>query len=443
MDANSAYEFIRSRFVQLKETRAIVKKFGLKIKYGYFSKEEAQKVETHVKKFLRERNLKMKDLQKHLVEDSEFPIHELLFECTQLCELRTYKSVHTHIMYIYHPYIREAWKEEEEIQLLDLVNQKGFKWKEIGYHISKYKDMCLSRYRQLKGENSKAMSKSFIENLLQNMPVTDEEWAILTSEFKLNKIQITRLIEKHLNGKQLQLPKCHSKEIELCLRILNHNHYCKFKIDIEKVKEYLNSDPMKYGIVNKIQGESTPFVSIRGNTRSRATDYSNPSTFSISNLAELADVGEEEAQDDEFETLLENIIKSKQESDSQTKFLQQFLDFFRLDPNFNLNVNINKEDIFWFNITREMLIEKSEATSKFNLLSRQHGWRVYKDIYDTVMKISYDYVILRIKQALISEQGQLIDTPNLDDSKELEVLKEGADEIEHLETMSDISRQAA
>jgi hypothetical protein len=127
MDANSAYEFIRSRFVQLKETRTLVKKYGLKIKYGFFSKEEAQKVEKQVHKFLKERNLSMRELQRHLVEDTEFPIHDLLFECTQLCELRTYKSVHTHIMYIFHPYIRQTWKEEEEIQLLDLVNQKGFK----------------------------------------------------------------------------------------------------------------------------------------------------------------------------------------------------------------------------------------------------------------------------------------------------------------------------
>lgn len=418
MDANSAYEFIRSRFVQLKETRTLVKKYGLKIKYGFFSKEEAQKVEKQVHKFLKERNLSMRELQRHLVEDTEFPIHDLLFECTQLCELRTYKSVHTHIMYIFHPYIRQTWKEEEEIQLLDLVNQKGFKWKEIGYHISKYKDMCLSRYLKLKGENSKHLTKSFIENLLAHMPITDEEWAVLCNEVHLSKAQISRLIEKHLNGKQLQLPKCHLKEIELCLWILNHNHYCKFHIDVQRIKNYLESDPLQYGFINKIQGGLTPFVSSRGNRKQRtqsviynATDKSNENREVDSNDLE---------QDDAFESIIENILKAKEESDSQTRFLQQFLEFFKLDPRFNLNIIINRDDIFWFNITREMVIEKSEAVAKCNLLSRQYNWKTFQDIYDTVMKISYDYVILRIKQALASNQGQLIESPSLSDSKQLD-----------------------
>ena len=91
-----------------------------------------------------------------------------------------------------------------------------------------------------------------------------------------------------------------------------------------------------------------------------------------------------------------------------------------MDPKFNLEVLINKEDIFWFNITREMVIGKAEIVSKFNLLSRQYNWKYFRDIYDTIMKISYDYVIMKIKQALVSDQGQLIESPSLTEEKACE-----------------------
>lgn len=400
MDAETAYNHIRSKFIPLRETRALIKTHKLKIKYGHLSEGESSTIKTILTQFLKDRHLKMKDLRNYLIEESEFPMHDLLYECTQACELRTYKSVHTHIMYMYNPFIHDTiWGEDKDLQLLDLVNQKGFKWKEISYHLSKFKDLCLARYRRLKGELSKNLSKNWIESLLENMPVTDEEWAVLCKETKLNKVQISRAVEKHLNGKQLQVPKCHVKEIELCLRILNNNHFCKFHVSIEHIISFLDSDPLNYGIVDKIDGNTTPFISVRGLSRNKGNEVG---TTPIDDTADESD--------DEFESMVENMAKAQSENRSQTKFLSRFLDFFKLDPSFNLNITINKDDIFWLNITREMVITKSEAFAKYNSLARRYDWNVFKDIYDTVMKLSYDYVMLKTKQALLDSK-QLIDTP--------------------------------
>lgn len=402
MDGVSAYNYIRSKFVDLRETRSLIKKHGLKIKYGFLSEEEAATVRRVVGKFLSERHLTMNDLKRHLVEDAEFPIHDLLYECTQVCELRTYKSIHTHLSYMYHPYIRTNWNSDEEIQLLDLVSQKGFKWKEISYHLSKYKDLCRVKYLALKGENSASLTKSKIQYLLAHMPTTDEEWGALCSELRLHRAYITRCIDRYLNGKELCRPESKILEIHLCLLILNNNHYCKFACNIENILSFLSLDTQLYDIVDRIESNTTPFVSQKGRRAGSVLvdglcrrSYENASTGTGETCSE-----------DDFEELLENIKKTSAESRSQTRFLSKFLDFFKIQPDFSLDVAVNKDDIFWYNITKEINIERSVALSRFNQLCRAYEWGTFKDIYDTVVKMSYDHVVARIKQSLVEKSSE-------------------------------------
>ncbi|ELA41471.1 uncharacterized protein VICG_01455 [Vittaforma corneae ATCC 50505] len=402
MDGVSAYNYIRSKFVDLRETRSLIKKYGLKIKYGFLSDEEAATVRGAVEKFLSERHLAMNDLKRHLVEDTEFPIHDLIYECTQVCELRTYKSMHTHLSYMYHPYIRTIWNLDEEIQLLDLVNQKGFKWKEISYHLSKYKDLCRLKYLALKGENSTNLTKSKIQSLLAHMPATDEEWAVLCSELNLNRAYIIRCIDRYLNGKELARPENKILEIHLCLLILNNNHYCKFNCNIENILSFLNLDAKSYDIVDKIESSSTPFVSQKGR---RAGSVLVDGLCRRPHENASIDTGQTYPEDD-FEVLLENIKKASAENRSQTRFLNRFLDFFRIQPGFNLDIAINKDDIFWYNVTKEINVEKSVALSRFNQLGRVYKWKTFKDVYDTIAKMSYDYVVTRIKQSLIEKNSE-------------------------------------
>lgn len=398
MDKISAYNYIRSKFVELKETRALIKKHGLKIKYGYLSDEETRTVRHIVDKFLKERRLTMSDLKRHLVEDVEFPIHDLLYECTQVCELRTYKSIHTHLSYMCHPYIHINWNADEEVQLLDLVNQKGFKWKEISYHLSKYKDLCRTKYLILKGENSRALTKSRIENLLANMPSTDQEWAVICNELRVNKLYICKVIKRYLNGKELNRSESKLMEIHLCLLVLNNNHYCKFNCNIENILAYLESDVESYGIVDKIDGNATPFISKNGK---RAGSVLVDGVFErpYENTANT----DREYPEDDFEALLDDIKKESSENRSQTRFLNQFLDFFKINKDFDLNIKINKEDIFWYNVTRDINLEKCVAFSKFSQLSKVYGWRIFNDVYDTAVKLAYDHVMTRIKQTLVDK----------------------------------------
>lgn len=380
MDRDSAYRYIRSKFVMLKETRKLIRKHGLKIKYGFLSDTETKTVRRVVDSFLQQRNLTLRDLQKHLVEETDFPFHDLLYECTQACELRTYKSIHTHIAYYYNPFIHTSWNPEDEVQLLDLVNQKGFKWKEISYHLSKYKDICRSRYLMLKGEGAGRISKRRIEQLLATgLPSTDEEWEVLCEELRLNRGYIMRKIDKYLNGKELCMPESKMPEICLCLQILKNNHYCGFDISLESIVEYLDSDPLSFDLVARIDGSSTPFVSVRGKRCEGSADAAD-------------------RNDDELERIPD---RSLVRSESQARFLSRFLDFFCRSEDFDLDIRICRDDIFWFNITREMVLERNLVYTKFNELKMQYGWETFKDIYDTVVKMSYDHVILAIKQDMV------------------------------------------
>lgn len=385
MDKATAYNYIRSRFVDLKETRSLIKKHGLKIKYGFLSTEEALAIRKVVDNFLQERGLTMNDLRKHLVEDAEFPIHELLYKCTEISKLRTYKSIHTHLTYIYHPYIHVKWNSDEEIQLLDLVNQKGFNWKEISYHLSKYKDLCRLKYLRIKGENSGKLGKLKIQELLTCMPTTDSEWSALCSELKLNKARILQRIKRFLNGKILNQPERRSiMEIQLCLLVLNNNHYCKFHSHLEDIFSFLESEIQSCSIIEKVEDSKTPFIA----KKSERENEANESPKSV---------------EDELEALIEESKREKAANQSQVQFLNKFLGFFSDCKDFDLSVKINKDDIFWFNITREMNIEKSRALSKFNQLEAAYGWATFKDVYDTMIKLSYDYVMGGIKEKLLGD----------------------------------------
>lgn len=438
MDKTTAYNYIRSKFVGIRETRRLIKEHSLKIKYGYLSEEESKTVRDVVDKFLKERSLTLNDLKKHLVEDTEFPIHDLLYECTSACELRTYKSIHTHISYMYHPYIRMDWNEEEEMQLLDLVNQKGFKWKEISYHITKYKDICRLKYLAIKGELTRQnLTNGMMQGLLSNMPSTDEEWEVLCTQLKMPKTLILRLVNRYLNGKELIKAENKIHEISLCLSILNHNHYCKFNVNIFNIVEFLNSE---HDIFERIDGKSTPFISKKGkregsvlvggvfqrhsssscssnNSNNSSTNTNNTNNNINNNINNNSNNNNINDEDAHFEQILENIKKATKENNIQTKFLNKFLDFFKLSENFNLNIDINKDDIFWFNVCRETVLEKSTAVKKFNQMRVTYGWKRFQDIYDTIIKISYDYVVLKIKERLIvKKQKQEEETIKIDNN---------------------------
>lgn len=388
MDKDGAYNYIRSKFVVLKETRNLIKKHGLRIKYGFLSESEKSAVKRVVDGFLRQRNLTLKDLQKHLVEETDFPFHDLLYECTQACEFRTYKSIHTHIAYHYNPFIHTSWNAEEEIQLLDLVSQKGFKWKEISYHLSKYKDLCRTRYLSLKGEAAGKIGRRRIEQLLATgLPCTDEEWDVLCKELRLSRSYIMKKIEKYLNGKELCSPEPKTMEIHLCLLILKNNHYCRCDISVGTILEYLGLEPSLLSLVSRIDGSSTPFVSVRG--KKRGID-GRPRSIKAEDEGDKPDTALERTQD-----ATENLL--------QTRFLNKFLDFFRMGEDFDLSIRISRDDIFWFNITREMVLERPAVYTKYNQLKQQYGWTTFKDIYDTVIKISYDHVIMMIKQDLVQK----------------------------------------
>jgi len=397
-NTSSAYNYIRSKFVIARGMRELIKKHKLKIKYGVFAKDEAQLVERTLNKFLADRGLSMDDFKRGLVEGGDFPIKELVYECTQACESRTYHTMFNHLAYSYHPDIRKRIEADEEIQLLDLVNQKGFKWKEIGYHLSKYKDLCQRKYLSMIGENSRSLTKRRIEGLLTRMPATDEEWGVVCREMRLKRPTIVRAINRFLNGKRLCEDEGRNLEIQLCILILKGNHYCRFNCDVERILGYLEGDEI---------------LDITNGGDPNVVDGGDPDVVDVGDL-NVANGGDPNVVDGDDLNVVNggdpNVVNENHPNTSseeirgtQSRFLARFLIFFNLADDFNLDVPINKDDIFWYNITRDLNLPKSLALTKFNQLSAMYGWRTFQDIYDTVVKIAYDYAVVRIKQLLIEK----------------------------------------
>lgn len=366
MDKETAYNYLRSKFISSKKQKELIKKYNLKIRHGNLTKKEIQLVKDTLETFLNNRKLNLKDLEDHLTDFKEFPIKDLVFECTQACELRTFESIRTHIFFHYNPFVKMNICKEDEVRLVELVSEKGFAWKEIMHHLGRYKDYCRLKYLEIKGEVMGTLSKSAIENLLKNgLPLTETEWGVLCAKLKLTKAHILKKIKKYLNGKDLKNEELNLMDIRMIVLILKHNYYCKFNIDENQITEFLRS----YNTVGSLSKEDEP------------------------------------TESDEIDDLRVGLKQTHNNIDNlrYVNFLKEYLYYFKENTKLDLNILICKDDIFWQNISRELDVESIVLKGAFNRISSIYEWKTFQDIYDTLMKLSYDYVLFNSKKMLIAQ----------------------------------------
>lgn len=412
MDRESAYNYIRSKFVKYRILRSVIKKHNFNIKQGQLSKDEKNKVHDAINSFLSKRQLTMADLENYLIQITDFPYHDLLFECTQAVELRLYHSIEKHIYFWYNPYKLNKFTQEDDLNLLELVNNKGFAWKEIMYHTKKYEQYLRVRYLTMIGEKGAYMGPRRIEALLDTgLPSTDADWNELCKVLKQNKTFILKKVKEYLNGKSLNKNKDRIVDIKLMLTILKRNHPCHMNIDIEEIINSLENCEYYENVI-----QINPDTEIEeANEAIDVVDEDikellNEDIEEVLNEDIEEDIAQKSAPFKKLPKMLEDRISNSNKY--FTLFLERFLLFFQGFDNFDMNVEIDKTDIFWFNIHKELDIQTPILLSRFNQLKQEFDMKYYRDIYDSMIKLSFGTVIERLKDKLIHQTSTLMKPPS-------------------------------
>lgn len=349
MDGAVAYQYLRSKFVMAKDAQKLIKQFDLKFKYGNFSTKEAKLTHKIIDEFIQEHNLTMDDLQSHLAEETPFPLPDLVARVVNEIEHRTYKTVFTHIAFNYHPFVTHKFAPEEDIELLRLVQKRGFQWKEIAQNLSKYRNHCRIRFLSLKGEQYRYLSIKQVKELVEHgLPRTDYEWAEESKRLCVSKDQLIKKVNRYLRRLEFDRNDEYYSNVVLLLYVLAYNYYCAVSININRITELIN-------------GPSTPYEDANLNTL-----HVNPSQTGSALFAD-------------FSKMLE----------------------LHFDSSVDLDVQIDLEDIFWNTIGRELTMECVLLKHRFIVLMKSFSLDKFSDVKKQLIDFAYKYYLNNMRDVLL------------------------------------------
>lgn len=357
MENIPAYKELRSKFVCAKTARRLIKENGLKFRHGFFSTKEVEATRGAVAEFLDDNGLAVKDLENWLVEDAEFPRFELAKYVTSRVPYRTFKSIITFITWWYNPLTKSKFSEGDDLQLVELVNQKGFRWKEIGMVLEKWRDQCRHRFLRLKGLEKKKIHMKDIKQIVRaGIPTSEAEWTVLCTRMQVSKALLTKYINQYLKRMPSD-PSCDAiNNITLCAYILVHNFYCTVSIDLRRFVDFLRNGALQY-----VEQEG-------------ACDSSHPE-------------GE----------------RARSDPDALRAYFDlNFHGAFSSVESLDLGVEVETDDIFWINIINEFHIESQDAKSRFYALVSSHGIRTFGDLYKTLGSLSWDCFSGQVRQLVLT-----------------------------------------
>ncbi|KAI5176443.1 hypothetical protein PAEPH01_2302 [Pancytospora epiphaga] len=346
MEKNPAYVEIRSKYIDARTTKKLCAENKLRFRHGFYSRREAGLVQTGVDEFLKERELKLEDLTSYLVSEEPFPIHDLVQYVTQRVPYRTFKSVDTFITWFYNPLTKNDFESEDDRKLLELVEKKGYRWKEIGAELEQVRARCRIRFLRLKGLYKKNLLISGMKSALKDgIPTTDAEWERLCTSLGHSRVVVEKFVNQYMKRPILYREK-DTSEIILSAYVLKHNFYCGMEIDIKELTEFVeNCDEMyrsqgKHGDVSK---------------------------------------GHEEFFQENFNKVV---------------FVPESLD---------LEVDITVDDIFWTNIVNEYQIFSITAKSKFYILRSTYEIYTFRDLYEMMKKLTREYFYSRVGERVLEK----------------------------------------
>lgn len=357
MDKNTIYNDIRSKYYTAKKTKELAKECNLKFRYGYFSRREIELAQDAVDEFLEARDMSLQDLEEHLMNGAAFPYHELLQHVTAKIPNRTFKSVDTFVAWFYNPLTEKKFDKETEIQLLELVEQKGYRWKEIAQQLNFVRDACRTRYMELKSLSKNYVTVGEIEEIVRKgeVPTTEKEWEELSRRLNTTKktlqTRITKFFKLPLKDSQNDM-----ETIVLVAYILSLNFYCSIDINVVELQDFLANSSTIYKAERDAQQK-----------RQEAAGEGVPAGNAYRSI-----------------------------------FEDHFLKLFRNMNGMDLSVELSLDDIYWSNITRNFMVFSTTARSKFYSLVATYHLRTYKDLYDLLEKLAYNYYLISINRSLFS-----------------------------------------
>lgn len=422
MDASAAYNELRTKFMMSKPAKKLIKENNLKFKYGFFSAKESAVLREAVLEFLAKNKLELTDLEKYLTEDAAFPIHDLVLHAVSKLEYRTFKAVHTHITFVYHPMTASRFMENEDVELLNLVGAKGFRWKAIGMVLAKYRDQCRKRYLLLKGLQEKYLGTREIKKIVsEGIPRSEQEWIELCLRLGISKARLVKRIDKYLKSATFSATDTYYHDIVLCTYIISLNYYCAMSVDPRQVIEFLANGARQYIEQHVLGSPAHPnepaadngapapsAILPSGNAKDPDAKANEPALHKDASATD--DTAPNARDSDPKHRLLSNIIANKikianeateQTNKTKKNFNENFKQLFRLEKMQDLDIGVEIDDIFWGSIAQELGLEVHALKSKFYGLCSSHGFRTFRDIYDAVLGMAYDYFIDQIKQRLL------------------------------------------
>lgn len=353
MDPTSTYNYLRNKFVPAKSAYKIIREFDLKFKYGPFSPREIKLAREAIDEFLSERKLTMDDVQSYLAEDAPFPFLELVAHVVTHIEHRTYKAVHTHVAFHYHPLVTHKFGPEEDLELLKLVQKRGFQWKEIARQLEKYRNHCRIRFLQLKGEMSRYITVRQIRTLLaEGLPTTSSGWAEKAKELGVSRDTLVRKVTRYLRSMSFDRSEESYAAIMLFVYALAYNYFSAMSIDIKGLLGFL-----------------------RGGAPNEGQDLLAVHTEAVPPAPRI---------------------------ESREDFESAFARYFRRED-LDLSIKIETDDIFWDTIGRELIITTSTLKVRFAVLRKSYSLVTFHDIYETLKELSWSYYLDGAKMRLLRD----------------------------------------
>lgn len=403
---------LKTKFVLNKDTHKTIKELNLKFRFGAFSQRETEIVRSHVHKFLRDSHLTMKDLQNHLHNGTDFPMHELTLYCTSMIEHRTYKSVSAHLSFMYHPFVYAAFSQEDDINLLDLVDKKGYHWKSIGTDIDKYRNNCRGRFMLLKGLYKKSIYRRDILNLVESgLPTTEEEWKEICERFSVSRTTLSARINEYIRGKMFENDDKVHNDMILLVHVLSYNHYCPLPIRIDDFKSFIDNGIDTYAdiaIMNSIRADHhnseipencSNFDVSEFNIHKENSEenmYEKNTNYIERNKSNLGNINEEDLNKENTETCLINRNKDK-----ISAFKSKLNEILCISNNFNMNIEIEDQDIFWITISKYMEISRELLKSRFKIIKSSYSLKTYANLVNLIHNLGYNKLMMRMKNKIM------------------------------------------
>ncbi|KAI4292798.1 hypothetical protein PAPHI01_2072 [Pancytospora philotis] len=353
MDESAAYNDIRSKYCTAKRTKELAKEHKLKFRNGFFSRKELELAQNAVDEFLQREGLPLDALQEHLMHGAAFPLHDLLLHVTQSIPCRTFKSVSGFVAWFYNPLTEKKFDREAELRLLEMVERKGYRWKEIGRELNFVRDACRTRYLELKGLSRSYITVDEIAEIVRKgqVPTDEKGWRELSARLNVSQSTLFARVNKFLKS-PLQSSGGDVDTVLLMAHILHFNFYCSLDVDFAQLRGFLEGCAAAYEAERG--GHPAPEDQPRGN-----------------HYREIFDA----------------------------HFHKAFPSLDRAD----LGVEIALDDIFWTNITKEFLVFSTTARTKFYSLVATYQIATFQDLFSAMDEIAYNHFLGEINKSLLAK----------------------------------------